>query len=193
MSTISAGTTSGTALVSTGDTSGNLVFQTNGTTTALTINTTQALGVGSSPSYGSSGQVLISGGSGAAPSWGAVTVPSSSTLASPTFTGAIYANGSYRGNVTAVAALDIDCSAGNYFTKTINGASTFTFSNAPSGSYAFTLELTVTSGSATWPAAVAWPSGTAPTLSSSKTSLLMFVTDDSGTRWRGAALVDYTT
>lgn len=143
-------------------------------------------------SAGSAGQVLISAGS-SAPTWGAVTVPSSSTLASPTFTGAIYANGSYRGNVTAVAALDIDCSAGNYFTKTINGASTFTFSNAPSGSYAFTLELTVTSGSATWPAAVAWPSGTAPTLSSSKTSLLMFVTDDSGTRWRGAALVDYTT
>lgn len=41
MSTISAGTTSGTALVNSGDTTGNLVFQTNGTTTALTINTSQ--------------------------------------------------------------------------------------------------------------------------------------------------------
>jgi hypothetical protein len=96
--------------------------------------------------------------------------------------------------IVAVAALDIDCSAGNYFTKTINGSSTFTFSNAPSSrAYSFTLELTVTSGSATWPASVAWPSSTAPTLSTSKTSLLMFVTDDAGTRWRGAALVDYTT
>ena len=96
--------------------------------------------------------------------------------------------------IVAMAALDVDCSAGNFFTKTINGASTFTFSNAPaSRAYSFTLELTVTSGAATWPASVTWPNGTAPTLSTSKTSLLMFLTDDGGTRWRGASLVDYTT
>lgn len=41
MSTISAGTTSGTALVSTGNTAGTLVLQTNGTTTALTLGTDQ--------------------------------------------------------------------------------------------------------------------------------------------------------
>lgn len=41
MSTIAAGTTSGTALVNTGDTTGQLVFQTNGTTTALTLDTSQ--------------------------------------------------------------------------------------------------------------------------------------------------------
>jgi hypothetical protein len=41
MSSISAGVTSGTALVNTGDTSGNLVLRTNGTTTALTLDTTQ--------------------------------------------------------------------------------------------------------------------------------------------------------
>ena len=69
MSTIAAGTTSTTALVSTADTTGNLVLQVNGTTTALTLNTTQALGVGTSPSYGTSGQVLTSAGSGAAPTW----------------------------------------------------------------------------------------------------------------------------
>jgi hypothetical protein len=37
MSTISAGTTSGTALVNTGDTTGALVFKTNTNTTALTL------------------------------------------------------------------------------------------------------------------------------------------------------------
>jgi hypothetical protein len=42
MSTIAAGTTSGTALVSTGNTAGTLVFQTNGTTTALTLGTDQS-------------------------------------------------------------------------------------------------------------------------------------------------------
>ena len=42
MSTISAGTSSGTALVSTGNTAGTLVLQTNGTTTALTLGTDQS-------------------------------------------------------------------------------------------------------------------------------------------------------
>jgi hypothetical protein len=43
MSTIAAGTTSGTALVNTGDTTGALVLQTNGTTTAVTIGTNQVV------------------------------------------------------------------------------------------------------------------------------------------------------
>jgi hypothetical protein len=41
MSSISAGTTTGTALVSTGDTTGELVLKTNGSTTAVTIDTAQ--------------------------------------------------------------------------------------------------------------------------------------------------------
>jgi hypothetical protein len=40
-STISAGTTTGTAIAIAGDTSGALVLQTNGTTTAVTISTAQ--------------------------------------------------------------------------------------------------------------------------------------------------------
>ena len=106
--------------------------------------------------------------------------------------GKVLINGAQRGNIVAVPALDIDCSAGNYFTKTISGNSTFTFSNVPASSaYAFTLELTHTSGTVTWPAAVTFPRGVTPTLTTGKTHLFMFVTDDGGTRWRGAALVDY--
>lgn len=45
MSSISAGTTLTTALVSTGDTTGELVFKTNGTTTAVTIDTSQNVAV----------------------------------------------------------------------------------------------------------------------------------------------------
>lgn len=116
------------------------------------------------------------------------------TLTSPILGTAPDLSGSFRGNIVAVAALDIDCSLGNYFTKTIAGASTFTFSNAPaSRAYSFTLELTFTSGSITWPTAVQWPGGTVPTITAGKTNLFMFVTDDGGTRWRGASLVDYTT
>lgn len=95
--------------------------------------------------------------------------------------------------VTAVAALDINCSLGNYFTKTIDANSTFTFSNVPAAgtAYTFTLEITHTSGTITWPTAVKWKSDTAPTLTTGKTHLFVFVTDDGGTRWRGASLVDY--
>ena len=97
--------------------------------------------------------------------------------------------------VTAVSALVIDCSTANYFTKTIaNATNTFTFSNPPAtGAFVFTLELTLTSGAVTWPASVKWPSDTAPTLSTGKTSLLTFVTSNGGTRWRGSSLIDYTT
>jgi len=93
----------------------------------------------------------------------------------------------------AVSALDIDLSQSNYFTKTINGNSTFTFSNPSNSGVAttFTLELTHTSGTVTWPASVKFPADTAPTLTTGKTHLFMFVTDDGGTRYRGAALADY--
>jgi len=92
----------------------------------------------------------------------------------------------------AMAALSVDCSAGNYFTKTINGASTFTFDSVPATrAFAFALELTHTSGTITWPTTVKWPKDTAPTLTTGKTHIFIFVTDDGGTRWRGASLVDY--
>lgn len=96
-------------------------------------------------------------------------------------------------NIVSVAALDIDCSAGNFFTKTINANSTFTFSNVPaSRAFAFTLELIHTSGAVTWPGTVRWPNnGTAPTLTTGKVHLITFVTDDGGTNWRGAAQANY--
>lgn len=70
MSIIAAGTTITTALSSTGNTDGTLQFQVNGTTPSVTLNTLGAIGVGSTPDYGTSGQVLISGGSTVAPAWG---------------------------------------------------------------------------------------------------------------------------
>jgi len=106
MSTIAAGTTSGTALVNTGDTTGQLVLQTNGTTTAVTIGTNQVVtlaqplpvasgGTGGSATptaggivygtgtvqavtaAGTSGQVLQSNGA-SAPTW--VSPPGNYTL-----------------------------------------------------------------------------------------------------------------
>lgn len=101
-------------------------------------------------------------------------------------------NGAFAQTPQAVSALDIDLSTGNYFTKTINANSTFTFSNVPpSRAYAFTLELTHTSGTVTWPSSVKFNEDTAPSLTTGRTHLFMFVTDDSGSRWRAAALTNY--
>jgi hypothetical protein len=108
------------------------------------------------------------------------------------YTGVIDVSGSVRSNVTTVAALDVNCSLGNYFIKTISANSSFTFSNVPaSRAYSFTIEITHTAGSIAWPTSVQWPGTIAPTLTTGKTHLFIFITDDGGTRWRGAALTDY--
>ena len=103
-------------------------------------------------------------------------------------------SGPYSANITAMGANDVDCSAGNYFTKTISGATTFTFSNVPTGVvYAFSMEVTLNGSNAiTWPSSVKWPADTAPTITDGKTQVFVFLTDDGGTRWRGSSLVDYT-
>jgi len=77
MSSISAGTSSGTALVSTGDTSGALQLQVNGTTPSVTLAANGSIGVGSTPGYGTNGQVLTSSGTGSAPTW---VTPSSGAM-----------------------------------------------------------------------------------------------------------------
>ena len=97
-------------------------------------------------------------------------------------------------NLTAMAANSVDCRLGNYFTKTITGATTFTFDNVPASgvAFGFTMEVTLNGSNAiTWPGTVKWNADTAPTLTDGKTQLFMFITDDGGTRWRGSALVDY--
>jgi len=113
--------------------------------------------------------------------------------AAQTLNAGLTVDGPYKQAAEAVSALDIDLSTGNYFTKTINGNSTFTFSNPPaSGTVgSFTLELTHTSGTVTWPSSVKFNSDTAPILTTGKTHLFYFTTDNNGTRYRGAALVDY--
>lgn len=101
-------------------------------------------------------------------------------------------NGATASNIVAVAATDVDCSLGNYFTKTVGGTTAFTFSNVPaSRAFSFVLAVTHTSGAITWPATVSWPGGTAPTLTTGKTHLFVFVTSDGGSTWRGNSSVNY--
>jgi hypothetical protein len=113
-----------------------------------------------------------------------VTASSTTTLTNKTITGT-------KETKVAVAASDIDLSAGNYFTKTISGTTTFTVSNtASSGSVsAFVLDLTNGgSSTVTWFSGVTWAGGTPPTLTASGVDTLGFFTYDGGTTWRGFVL-----
>ena len=149
---------------------------------------------------GSSAQVLQTNGSGTTSWVTPVKLDATQTFTvAQTFTaqsvhnGGLSVDGPYEQTAEAVSALAIDLSTGNYFTKTISGNSTFTFTNPPaSGTVgSFVLELTHTSGTVTFPSSVKFPEDTAPTLSTGKTHLFVFVTDDGGSRYRGSALVDY--
>lgn len=80
-STINASNGATSGIITTGDASGILALQVNDGTTALTLNTSGAIGVGSSPSYGTSGQALVSNGSGAAPSWGTAGIAAAKSVA----------------------------------------------------------------------------------------------------------------
>ena len=75
--TINADTIVGGAVV-TADASGVLGLQAAGNT-GITLNSSRAIGVGASPSYGTAGQVLTSAGSAAAPTWSANSPTTSAT------------------------------------------------------------------------------------------------------------------
>jgi hypothetical protein len=103
--------------------------------------------------------------------------------------------GTYKSNITTVTGTTIDCSQGNYFKKTITGATEFGFSNVPTGCvYVMTLEVTCNGSAAITftGTAVKYPADTPPTLTDGKTQLFTLITDDGGTRWRANTSADYT-
>jgi len=91
---------------------------------------------------------------------------------------------------TTGGAKTIDLTNGNIQTITLNAATTFTFSNPPASGKAGSLTLIITQASTavsvTWPASVDWVYGSAPDLSGDSTDyVLVFLTTDGGTTWRG--------
>jgi hypothetical protein len=86
----------------------------------------------------------------------------------------------------AMAANNIDQSAGRVFTKTISGNVTLTVSNTPATGNVGCFILGLTNAGAytiTWWSGVKDPSGTVPTLTASGTDYLGFLTFDGGTTW----------
>ena len=163
MSTISAGTTSGTALVSTGNTAGTLVFQTNGTTTALTLGTDQSATF--------VGAATFSGGIAA------------STLTAPTINDG-YTEETYTANSST--AITLSLANGSLQIITLTGTCTITMPTASAGkSFMLLLKSGAGSYAVTW-TTVQWPSGTAPTLTSTASKMDKFVFTSDGTYWYGS-------
>jgi len=90
------------------------------------------------------------------------------------------------------SSYDVDLTSGTVFDLTLDADASFTFSGAgdETGTNSFTMVLTQdgTGGrTPSWPGAVVWDSGTAPTISSSAgaTDVLTFFSPDAGTTWYG--------
>jgi len=103
------GTVSGTAgIKQTADNSGILQFQTGSGTAAITINASQALGVGTSPSYGTTGQALTSNGSAAVPSWTTLGAAATATVL-----GTVYGSMTTSGGSPYLTALGYNAAPSN--------------------------------------------------------------------------------
>jgi len=88
----------------------------------------------------------------------------------------------------AGATRTFDMATGNFFSVTIDQATTFTFSNPPGSGDFGCFVMEITNGSAfviTFPASVDWPGGIAPTLTAAGKDQLVFTTRDGGTTYFG--------
>lgn len=90
-----------------------------------------------------------------------------------------------KGVVSGPVSLDL--ATGQYFTATINGATTLSFANVPAGTFATAMLIRLTNAGAnvTWPASVKWPSAITPSFTVAGVDLVALITDDSGVTWRG--------
>ena len=94
------------------------------------------------------------------------------------------AKGSVSGNVI------LDASSAAHFSATIAGATTFFFTvDTTTPVNVIMIELTNPGAfGIIWPATVKWPGGSPPTFTVSGVDLLVFISRDGGTIWRGAMI-----
>ena len=130
---------------------------------------------------------------------GTPTAPTASTgtnntqIATTAFVNSAFSNTSLGpAPVNMGASNTIDCSQSDYFIKTISSNTSFTFTNVPTGiSFALILELTITSGTPSFPASVDWSDSQAPVFIEGTTNLIGFITANGGTTWRANALQNF--
>lgn len=99
------------------------------------------------------------------------------------------------GALSTSGTVTLDLTTNRYFTITPAGTVTFAFSNVPAATEATGVIIKIAnSGGHTinWPASVNWPGGSVPSVTTAGTHLVMLVTDDAGTTWRGNALLSFS-
>lgn len=90
------------------------------------------------------------------------------------------------GTINSTSNNSISLAGGNYFRGTIGGAVTLTMTNFPANAVTgFIMALANVGTNITWPSAVKWAGGSAPTFSSN-TDIITFITHDAGTTIYGA-------
>jgi hypothetical protein len=101
-------------------------------------------------------------------------------------------NGNYTTSQTNIGTINstsnntISLATGNYFRGTVGGAVTLSFTNFPANcTTGFIFAFANVGTNVTWPAAVKWAGGTAPTFSSN-TDIITLITHDAGTTIYGA-------
>ena len=130
--------------------------------------------------------------------WGGKTAPTGTvvgttdtqTLSAKTIEDGTFTNGYTEETVTAntSTAYTIALSNGTVQILTLTGNCTFTFPTAAAGrSFTLLLKQDGTGGrTVTWPAAVKWPGGTAPTVTSTASKLDKYIFTSDGTNWYGS-------
>jgi hypothetical protein len=186
----------------------NVLGGTGGSTGGGGLTTVRG-GTGGSTSGTGGGLTLQGGPAGAAAASGGNLLLQTTTTGSGTTqvtrltvlgtTGALQINTGWSDtkNAPAFSATPtISCAAGNSYAVTMTANITsITFSNVPAAGNVFTLTMFLTqdgtgSRTVTWPGAVKWPGGAAPTLTTTinKTDIIQLVTHDGGTTWYGSAV-----